>query len=143
MLSQTCKTAIKAVVFLSFKSEDGERAGVLEISECINASEHTVGKALQKLAKCRIINSAKGPNGGFYLTEKQQNQPIYNIVVAIEGEEVFCECGLGLSQCSEKRPCPIHNDYKVVRELIENIFKTRKIKDLREKVSDGEAFLMD
>ncbi|MCZ2459481.1 MAG: Rrf2 family transcriptional regulator [Chitinophagales bacterium] len=142
MLSHTCKTAIKAVVYLSGKSESGEKAGIKEISEQINASEHTVGKTLQLLAKQKIINSLKGPSGGFFLTERQQEQPVFDIVEAIEGKGIFKKCGLGLSKCSETHPCPIHNEYKEARELIEKIFREKKIRDLHDHVSNGKAFLI-
>ncbi|KXK39546.1 MAG: Rrf2 family transcriptional regulator [Saprospiraceae bacterium] len=143
MLSQTCKTAIKAVIYLSIRSEAGKKTSIKEISEKINASEHTIGKTLQTLVRHKIINSVKGPNGGFYLQDEQQNQALSNIVETIEGKEVFKECGLGLSMCSESHPCPIHFDYKVARDLIEKIFREKKVKDLRDPVNDGLAFLMD
>ena len=56
---------------------------------------------------------------------EQQQQPIAVIVETIEGNSVFKECGLGLSKCSETHPCPIHNDYKVAREMIEKIFNEK------------------
>ncbi|MBS1745706.1 MAG: Rrf2 family transcriptional regulator [Bacteroidetes bacterium] len=142
MLSQTCKTAIKAVIYLSGKSELGEKASIKEIAEQIDASEHTVGKTLQALVKQNIINSLKGPCGGFFLTESQQNQPIYNIVETVEGKGIFKVCGLGLGKCSESHPCPIHNEYKAARELIEKIFREKKVKDLCSPVTNGLAFLM-
>ena len=51
MLSHTCKTAVKAVIFLAIKFEKGEKSGIKEIAEYIEASEHTVGKMLQTLVK--------------------------------------------------------------------------------------------
>src|SRR5688572_14892457 len=113
MLSLTCKTAIKAVVSLA--SNSGEKAGMKEIARLIDASEHTVGKILQVLVREEIINSAKGPNGGFYITGKQKNQPILKVIEAIDGREVFDQCGLGLSKCSATHPCPIHDEYKIIR----------------------------
>lgn len=142
MLSLTCKTAIKAVIYLASKSESGEKAGILEIAEYINASEHTVGKLLQSLVKEKVIDSAKGPSGGFYISKQQQKLPIINIIEAIDGKEVFKECGLGLSKCSASHPCPIHNDYKEGRDLMENLFKRKRIVDLCEPVNNGLAYLI-
>lgn len=142
MLSYTCKTAIKAVVYLSCKSSNGEKAGVKEVAQKINASEHTVGKLLQTLVRHSLINSTKGPSGGFYITEAQQHQPISMIVETIEGKHLFKECGLGLSKCSETHPCPIHYEYKVARDLIEQIFSTKKVKDLCDSVTNGIAHLI-
>ena len=142
MLSLTCKTAIKAVIFLASKSKTGEKAGILEIAEYINASEHTVAKLLQALVKEKVINSTKGPSGGFYISKQQQKLSIINIIEAIDGKEVFKECGLGLSKCSASHPCPIHNDYKESRDLMENLFKRKRIVDLCEPVNSGMAYLI-
>lgn len=142
MLSYTCKTAVKAVIYLASKYESRERSGVKEISEFINASEHTVGKILQTLVKQDVVNSVKGPTGGFYISKEQCKQPIINIVNAIDGKQVFKECGLGLSKCSSAHPCPIHNEYKVAREIIEKLFRSQKIIDLCKPVNNGLAYLM-
>jgi Rrf2 family protein len=142
MLSSTCKTAIKAVIYLASKFESGGNAGIKEIAEFIDASEHTIGKLLQTLVKQGVVNSVKGPSGGFYISKEQRKQPIINIVEAIDGKQLFKECGLGLSKCSASRPCPIHHDYKEARDKVEKLFSTRKIADLCEPVNDGLAYLI-
>ena len=141
MLSYTCKTAVKAVVFLATKFGTGEKAGIREIADYIGASEHTVGKMLQTLVRQGVINSLKGPTGGFYISPEQLQQPIINIVEAIDGKNSFTGCGLGLSRCSATHPCPIHYEYKEARDIIEHVFKTKKIADLCEPVNSGMAYL--
>lgn len=141
MLSYTCKTAIKAVIFLAIKYDSREKAAIREIAEYLEASEHTVGKLLQTLVKQGIINSLKGPTGGFFISEIQLDQPIINIVLAIDGNQVFKDCGLGLNKCSSLHPCPIHNEYKEARDIIENLFRTKKVSDLCEPVNNGIAYL--
>ena len=142
MLSNTCKTAIKAVIYLSSKFDIGGNAGIKEISELINASEHTVGKILQTLVRHNIVNSMKGPTGGFYISNEQQQQPVINIVEAIDGKQIFKSCGLGLSKCSSSHPCPIHDDYKEARDIIEKLFRQKRVMDLCEPVTNGLAYLM-
>ncbi len=142
MLSLTCKTAIKAVIYLASKEDPGDKAGMKEIANHIHASEHTVGKILQTLARQRLINSAKGPSGGFFISKAQKDQPIINIIESIEGDQVFKGCGLGLSKCSASHPCPIHDEYKVARDLIEKLFREKKVKDLCDPVTNGLAFLI-
>ena len=142
MLSLTCKTAIKAVIYLASKFESGEKAGIKEIAEYIDASEHTVGKMLQTLVKEEVINSTKGPNGGFYISAKQKNQPIINIIDAIDGIKVFDECGLGLSKCAATHPCPIHNDYKIIKDQFKGLCQQKKVSDLCKTVNNRSAYLM-
>jgi Rrf2 family protein len=142
MLSLSCKAAIKAVILLCSKHESGERSGIKDIARLINENEHTVGKILQKLVKNKIIISAKGPNGGFFITAPQRNQPVIKIVEAIDGKDVFRQCGLGLDRCSEAQPCPFHNDFKPIRELFKRMCTDKKIIDLCENVNEGLAYLM-
>jgi len=141
MLSLTCKASIKAVVFLGSKVASGDKTSLKEVAAFTNENEHTVGKLLQKLVKAGIINSAKGPTGGFYMTEKQTGQKILRIVEAIDGKEVFNQCGLGLSKCSETRPCPLHNAYKPIRELFKEMCNDNQVRDLFKNVDSGLAYL--
>lgn len=142
MISNTCKTAIKAVIYLCSKFGTGQNASIKEIAEFINANEHTVGKILQTLARQGIIKSLKGPTGGFFISEAQQKQPIINIVEAIDGKQIFKNCGLGLSQCSAKHPCPIHDDYKEARDSMEKLFREKNVLSLCEPVNNGLAYLI-
>ena len=141
MLSLTCKTAIKAVIYLATRFEAGEKTGIREIAAYLDANEHTVGKLLQTLVRQGVINSLKGPSGGFYVSAIQLQQPIVNIVEAIDGKNSFKGCGLGLSRCSATHPCPIHNEYKQARDILEHIFQTKKVADLCEPVNNGMAYL--
>jgi Rrf2 family protein len=142
MLSLTCQTAIKAVIFLASKIELDEKMGIPIIATEIGASVHTVGKLLQTLVKAGVIESSKGPTGGFYMTKAQLKQPILQIVMAIDGADVFKRCGLGLSKCAATHPCPIHYDYKEVRDRFELICKNRKIADLCAPLAKGVSFLI-
>lgn len=142
MLSLTCKTAIKAVIYLASKYGSGMNAGIKEISEYIGGNEHTVGKLLQILVRDEVINSVKGPSGGFYISKEQLKKPVIVIVEAIDGREVFRECGLGLSKCSATHPCPIHDEYKIGRDQIQKLFSQKKIIDLCGPVSKGLAHLI-
>jgi Rrf2 family protein len=142
MLSLTCKTAIKAVIYLASRPDREARPGIRDIAKSIDANEHTVGKLLQTLVKRRVINSVKGPSGGFYISSEQQKKSIIDIVEAIDGEQVFSECGLGLRKCSALRPCPIHYEYKEGRDLIKQLFRQKRIIDLCGEVNSRSTYLM-
>lgn len=143
MLSNTCKIAINAVVFLSTKIDTNERFTIKEIASEIEVSEHTLGKLLQVLVKRNIIFSEKGPSGGFYISNQQMQLPVMSIVEAIDGKEIFKECGLGLSKCSHTKPCSIHDQYKEARDLFMDIFNNNKISDLGKSVTNGLTYLVN
>lgn len=142
MLSLSCKAAIKAVIYLGSTCDSGRKASIKEVAEFINENEHTVGKILQKLVKDNVINSLKGPNGGFYITKAQKNLRIVHIIEAIDGKQVFEHCGLGLKKCSQSRPCPFHNDFKPIRELFRKMCYEKRVADLYENVNSGLAYLI-
>jgi len=47
-----------------------------------------------------------------------------------------------LSKCSPTHPCPIHDDYKKGREIIQKLFNTKTISVLCEPVENGLAHLI-
>ncbi len=143
MLSLTCKTAIKAVIFLASKNKTAAKSSLKEVAEFINASEHSVGKILQVLVKEYIINSAKGPTGGFFISDIQLQKTLLEIVYAIDGADIFNGCGLGLQKCSATHPCPIHDDYKIIRDGFEVLCKQKTIQDLGIHVQEGISYLID
>jgi Rrf2 family protein len=143
MIGNNSRTAIKAVIYLCSQFESESKSSIKDVATYINANEHTVAKILQLLVKHEIINSVKGPSGGFFISIKQQSLPIINIVQAIEGPKVFKSCGLGLSKCSAQHPCPIHDDYKHARDIVEDLFKNKKVADLCTPVNKGVAYLID
>ncbi len=136
-----CKTAIKAVIYICSQNRDDKYVGIKQIARAIRCSEHTVGKLLQLLVKDKIIGSAKGPSGGFFITPEQQQYSIMRIVEAIDGYAIFTDCGLGMSHCSPQHPCPLHAQYEPIRQALEKMFRDKKINDLCQAVDCGEAFL--
>ena len=142
MLSLTCKAAIKAVVCLGSNKESHKKLSIREIAQQIDENEHTVGKLLQKLVKDKIINSTKGPKGGFFISENQVHLPVIKVIESIDGMRVFKECGLGLDHCSDDRPCPMHEDFKPIRDMFTQMCSKKKIIDMYEPVNNGLVYLL-
>ena len=84
MFSKSCEYAIKAMIFVAQKSKDEGRVGVKEIANGIDAPEHFIAKILQDLGKKNLVNSVKGPNGGFYMDKLNLKSSIADIVIAID-----------------------------------------------------------
>lgn len=141
MISKACKYGIRAAAFVASKAEAGIKLTVKDIAKEVDAPEAFTAKILQELNKKRIVNSLKGPYGGFYIEQFQLEQPVINIVNAIDGMSVFRECGLGLKQCSEIHPCPMHNQYAEIRKALLDSFQQTTIGQLAYEVNEGAAFI--
>ncbi|AZA60247.1 RrF2 family transcriptional regulator [Chryseobacterium indoltheticum] len=139
--SKTCEYAIRAVLYIASQSQEGKRVGIKEIAENINSPEYFLGKILQRLSRAGIILSVKGPNGGFYLDANGLNRPIADIVITLEGDEIFTGCGMGLSYCSESNPCPLHNEFKKIRNQITYMLHKSTIGAFNKELLDGSLTL--
>jgi len=119
MFSKSCKYGIKATLFIAQRSQHDERVSLKEIAAAINSPIAFTAKILQVLAKSDIINSTKGPNGGFEIEKTRlPNININQIVQAIDGNRLFEGCVLGLSICNASKPCPMHNEFVIIRKQL-------------------------
>lgn len=141
MLSKTCEYAIRALIFIAKKSKNGEKAGIREIAAAINAPEKFIAKILHELSKSDMVQSMKGPAGGFYLDKKSLKNTLADIVMTVDGDQIFSGCGLGLNYCSETKPCPIHNQYKKIRKDIFSMLQAAKLGEIQEQIDSKLAFL--
>ena len=129
------------MVFLVSKSRDSSSWGIRSIAAEIGANEHTTGKILQLLSREGFILSVKGPSGGFYFQQKSKPVYLIDIVRVVDGDHFFKECGLGLKACSETKPCPIHYQYKEVRENLYANFCQISLQQLSGDLELGKSFL--
>lgn len=118
---------MRAVFYVAQRSQEGHKVGIKEIAIHINSPEPFLAKILQRLSREGLIQSAKGPNGGFYFDIDSLNRPLADIVVAVEGNDLFTGCGLGLTYCSETNPCPLHEDFKKIRNQLTQMLRTTTI----------------
>ena len=124
MLSNTCKYAVRALIYLGKFSKEGEKIGIKKIAGDLDIPTPFLGKILQNLVKQKILSSTKGPNGGFGLGKPAEEITLYEIVKTIDGEDFFRNCLISLEPCSihhaNGKPCAVHNRFSEVRsELME------------------------
>ena len=141
MFSKTCEYAIRAMIFIARRSKQGEKAGIKEISKEIDSPEPFIAKILQDLGRKGLVLSTKGPNGGFFLDEKLLEGSLASIVKSVDGEKIFYGCGLGLKRCSEAQPCPIHYQFKVIREEMRDMLEAAKLSSFTEELENKLTFL--
>jgi Rrf2 family transcriptional regulator, iron-sulfur cluster assembly transcription factor len=136
MLSNTCKYAIRAVIYLAINSDDKcKSVGIKKISDDLKLPAPFLGKILQSLVKSKILASCKGPNGGFSLARPAKEIKLFDVVEAIDGSAIFCACVIGIMSCSEGEiPCPINEKYAPLRDQIKVLFEEQNFEELAESV---------
>ncbi len=141
MFSKACEYSIRAMIFIAQKSKDGHRVGIKEIATGVDSPEHFMGKILTELSRRGLVLSIKGPHGGFYMDEKCLKVTFAEVVTTIDGNNLFTGCGLGLKSCNENKPCPIHDEFKIVRNKLKSLLETTRIGEFNESLEKGLVFL--
>ena len=95
MFSNSTKYAIRAIVHMLQHQDKGKNT-VVEMATELRIPQPYLSKVLQQLSKNGIISSTKGRGGGFYLSNQNMNRPLIDVVICIEGHNVFNKCILGL-----------------------------------------------
>ena len=129
MFSNSTKYGIRAIVYM-MKNQASEKSTVVEMATKLNIPQPFLSKILQQLAKSNVISSTKGRGGGFYLSKENLKRPLIDVVVCIEGHNVFSQCMLGLPECSDENPCILHTYYKEFRISLEKSVCNESIDDL-------------
>lgn len=141
MFNKETEYALRGLVYIKLQNLKKKRPGTSEIAKEIEAPPFFTAKILQRLVRNGFLESVKGKGGGFYFDETKPDLPLKQLITATEGNRSFSGCGFGLKFCDEKNPCPLHEKYKPVREMINRLISEETVQSLAEKVFKKEAVL--
>jgi Rrf2 family iron-sulfur cluster assembly transcriptional regulator len=142
MFSKACEYGIKAIIYITKQSLVNRKVSLKDVAKAIESPEAYTSKILQLLVRNKIINSDKGPTGGFSVdNQKMESITLSNIVFVIDGDTIYSGCGLGLKKCNEQKPCPVHNKFKEIRKNLKEMLESTTIKSLAMKLEEGLIFL--
>lgn len=142
IFSKACEYGIRATIFIATRSADSKRLSLHEIATGINSPEAFTAKILQQLVKSDVVNSAKGPNGGFWISPEASLQTnMLQVVKAIDGIEIFSRCALGFQQCNANHPCAMHFQITEIRDSLFKMLNETKLDQLSDSIQGGNTYL--
>lgn len=141
MFSKACEYGLQAILFIAMHEKPNQYVGLKEISSTQQIPHHFLSKILQLLVKHRILNSVKGPRGGFSMNKPANELTLLEIIAIIDGMDIFERCGIGLKSCTDSNPCPVHHEYKEIKEKIRSMMSHKTVKELIEDVKEGKAIV--
>lgn len=107
-----------------------EYVSIRTVSDELDIGFSFLTKVFQQLNDAGLLTSKRGPGGGVALTRRPDQIRLYDIVVAIDGDDLFEECVLGLPGCGEAEPCPLHDHWTEVRGRLETTFRTTTLAEV-------------
>ena len=121
ILSRGCEYGLRAMLYLVSLDEKGF-VPIRRLSDELDIEFHFLTKLFQQLSDAGIIHSQRGPRGGISLARPASRISMLDVVLAIDGDEIFTECVMGLPGCGEQKPCPMHRSWAVERERLKAMF---------------------
>jgi Rrf2 family transcriptional regulator, iron-sulfur cluster assembly transcription factor len=129
ILSQTARYALQAMVYLT---GEGSHAPVRvdQIAEDLQVPRNYLSKILHTLARTGLLNSHRGPNGGFFLARVADDITLQEVVEQFDTMEPSKICLLGRAVCGGEDPCAAHEPWGAVKDRVADFLGTTTIQDL-------------
>lgn len=138
LLTRSGEYALRALIFIA-DHEEHRPLTTAEIAEAIGAPRNYLSKLLHQLARAGVLRSERGPRGGFSLNAAPEGLSLADVLAPIESERLDQTCLLGHDPCSETDPCPIHDDWKLLRERIAHFLHGTTLAGLARSDHRGET----
>lgn len=139
---------ILCAMYLGLKQ--GERTiGAAEIAESQGLDMQYTQQVLQRLRKGGIIESERGPKGGYRLQREAKDITLKDILYAAEGDTFQIMCDHSPlhpdpsvpSLCSTRENCSLHGVWQELRVAIDKLLEQKTLAQLISAPSNGDAFV--
>ncbi len=120
--------ALQALVCLP---DDGTYRLARNLASEVGIPGPFLAKILQTLGHAGILESQRGPTGGFRLNRAPEHITLKDIVSAMEGPEPFEECLLGHHGDKDGCHCPIRPAWDLLQNLLTTVLATTSLRDLQ------------
>lgn len=116
----------------------GKLTGAREVSEAEKIPMPFLWKILQNLARRKLIRSFKGVRGGYELARPAGKITLQDIIGATDSSDVVESCVLGLPECNEDQPCPLHPVWKKIKTKLREMLDQNTLATLVEVMRKRE-----
>jgi Rrf2 family protein len=141
MFSKSCEYALQAVLFIAQHSKTKSKIVLKDIAEAQGIPLHFLSKILQLLVKHNILKSTRGRGGGFRLSNDLGKINLLEVVQIVEGNDIFDTCTIGLRECNEVHPCPLHNEYKIIKDKFISMLSGKTLLEFCNDLDSRKSFL--
>ncbi len=127
--------SIRALVHLALHPEI-EVTGA-EVSEEQNVPLGYVHKIMQRLNRRGLVNSHKGPSGGFSLAKSPEKISVLEIVEAMQGRLSSNKCFLEKDPCPRAPECAIKKNWLHLDRQIAGFLQSITLQDLVDQIVEA------
>lgn len=129
--------AVTALLDLAMQRSNGP-IKLAEISKRQQISLSYLEQLFTKLRQQKLVNSVRGPGGGYCLAKKMEHVSIADIILAVDEPIDSTQCG-GKENCHNDNKCITHDLWTELNELIFDHLGSISLK----KLIDGQKLNQD
>ncbi len=122
--------ALRGILYVAMTNDESQKVRVDEIASRLAVPRHFLAKIMNRVVKEGILDSTKGPYGGFSVNGETLSSPLIRLLKITDGMEQFNSCVLQLRKCNKTNPCPLHFLVEKNREELLNNFSQITIANL-------------
>ena len=104
MFTKTTEYALRAAVCIA---QSNRRQTSTEIADRTHVPVRYMSKVLQTLTEAELIESQRGPSGGFWLSKPAEEISLLDVVQCIQPIERITHCPIDLPEHADEL-CPLH-----------------------------------
>ncbi len=127
IITRTAQYAIRAVVYLAETGDD--RLTVAEVARGTGVPRNYLSKVLNALAQVGILESTRGPHGGFRLAHPATDIFLSDVTAPF-ADIPTGQCLLSPRACPHGRRCPCREECRALSEAISHFLTTTSIDHL-------------
>jgi len=135
LFSRACEYGIRTMLHLASLSGDSPVL-VRDVAEKLDISFPFLAKVVQTLARRGLINSHRGRGGGIALSRPSGDFTLRDVVEAIDGLALTQTCVLGLPECGDDAPCPLHCQWGDIRNRIVAMLSEHSLAEFSMELDD-------
>ena len=142
LYSKTCEHAIRALAYLASRPS-GDICLVDEIAEAEDMPRPFTSKILRDLVRAGLLTSSRGPGGGYALAREPADVSLLEIQQIIDGIGNLDRCAVGLAACNDYAPCPLHDEFKPLRQSIRSYLEETTLAEMAGALKRKRALLAE
>jgi len=132
-MSTKGRYAVMAMIDIALHS-DGEPVSLAEIAERQDISQEYLEQLFGKLRKQKLVDSARGPGGGYRLAREMSMIPVAEIIAAVDEELQFTRCGGdAVEGCVKGERCNAHDLWSSLGRQMMYFLSSITLEDVVEK----------
>lgn len=101
-----------AILVMVELSRDGETLSAHSLAERVGVEVPTASKVLKLLSGSGLLESFRGPSGGYRVARDASEISVAEVIAAIEGPIAMTECSIEEGLCSQEERCDLRSNWQ-------------------------------